>query len=265
VKIYFDMFYKLSWILTVISGLSSVYATFKVNVFFLFFFTLTTLIQLLGTYLFAKERDGIKIFAHYFSIVIIAMAFLISISLIELNAWEFVLYYAGYNLMVSFILNNYFKYFEGKNHLSKLLKTLNLNYFDFFDSQIHIRLFSNKKGITPKGINAVGAYSPAIQKDNELYVSGQIPINYETNEIPESFVEQAKQAMENLNRVLIAAGFTFKDVVQVSVFITDMSKFGEFNAIYETYFKKPYPARFVVEVAKLPKNVDVEISCIAKK
>ncbi|SHE67819.1 2-iminobutanoate/2-iminopropanoate deaminase [Marinitoga hydrogenitolerans DSM 16785] len=264
-KIYLDIFYKLSWMLTVITGFSSVISASRVNGFFLFFFTLTTLTLLFGTYLFSKEKDGLKIFAHYFSIVIISMAFLISISLIKLNIYVFILYFIGYNLMLSFILNNYFKYFEDKNNFSKLFRTLNLNYFDFFDTQIHIKLFNNKKGITPDGVSAVGPYSPALLKDNELYVSGQIPINFETNEIPESFVEQSKQAMENLKDVLNAAGFTFKDVVQVSVFITDMSKFGEFNAIYETYFKKPYPSRYVVEVSKLPKGVDVEIACIAKK
>ncbi|GAB6189986.1 hypothetical protein JCM30566_17280 [Marinitoga arctica] len=264
-KIYFDVFYKLSWILTFITGFSSVVSSLKVNGFFLFFFTLMTLIQLVGTYLFSKEKDGIKIFVHYFSIVILAMSFLISTSIIKMNVYVFILYFVFYNLMLSYILNNYFKFFEDKDHLSKLFKTLNLNYFDFFDTQIHIKLFNNKKGIIPKGVSAVGPYSPALLKDNELYVSGQIPINFETNEIPKSFVEQSKQAMENLKDVLSEAGFSFKDVVQVSVFITDMEKFGEFNAIYETYFKKPYPARFVVEVSKLPKGVDIEIACIAKK
>lgn len=264
-KIFLDMFYKLSWILTVITGFFSIATNSRVNGFFLLFFTITTLSQLIGTYLLAKEKDGLKIFVHYFTIVIIAMAFLISISLMKINIISFILYFIIYNLMLSFILNNYFLYFENKNHLSKLIKTLNLNYFDFFDSEIHIRLFNNKKAIIPKGVSAVGPYSPALQKDNELYVSGQIPINFETGEIPESFVEQSKQALENLKDVLNAAGYTFKDVVQVSVYITDMSKFGEFNAIYETYFKKPYPARFVVEVSKLPKDVNVEIACIAKK
>ncbi|WP_206076027.1 RidA family protein [Marinitoga lauensis] len=264
-KIYLDIFYKLSWILTAMTGFASVTTTQRVNVFFLFFFTLTTLTQLIGTYMLSKEKDGLKIFTHYFSIVIVAMAFLISISLIKMNVIAFILYFIIYNLMLSFVLNNYFIYFEDKNHLTKLIKTLNLNYFDFFDTQIHIKLFNNKKAIIPEGVSAVGPYSPALQKENELYVSGQIPINFETGEIPESFVEQSKQAMENLKDVLNAAGFSFKDIVQVSVYITDMSKFGEFNAIYETYFKKPYPARFVVEVSKLPKGVDVEIACIAKK
>ncbi|KAF2955309.1 hypothetical protein AS160_10735 [Marinitoga sp. 38H-ov] len=128
-----------------------------------------------------------------------------------------------------------------------------------------MKLFENKKSIIPNGVKAIGPYSPALQKDNELYVSGQIPINFETGEIPETFVEQSKQVMENLKDVLKTAGFTFKDIVQVSVFITDMSKFNEFNAIYESYFDKPYPARFVVEVSKLPKGVDIEVACIAKK
>ncbi|MBM7559084.1 Rid family detoxifying hydrolase [Marinitoga litoralis] len=264
-KIYFDMFYKLSWILTVLTGFSSVATTQKVNVFFLFFFTITTLTQLIGTYLFSKEKDGLKVLIHYFSIILISMSFLISVSLIKLNVISFVVYFIIYNLMLSFILNNYFKHFEDKDYLYSLLKNLNLNYFDFFDTQIHIRLFSNKKSIIPNGVSAVGPYSPALKKDNELYVSGQIPINFETGEIPESFVEQSKQVMENLKNILNASGFSFKDIVQVSVFITDMSKFNEFNTIYETYFKKPYPARFVVEVSKLPKGVDVEVSCIAKK
>ncbi|KLO24980.1 MULTISPECIES: RidA family protein [unclassified Marinitoga] len=264
-KLYLDIFYKLSWILTVITGFSSVITNSKVNGFFLFFFTITTLTQLLGTYLFSKEKDGLKIFTHYFSIVIVATAFLISVSLMKSNVFSFIIYYISYNLMLSFILNNYFKYFEDKDNLLKLIKFLNLNYFDLFDTQLHIKLFNNKKGITPDTVSPVGPYSPGLLKDNELYISGQIPVNYETNEIPESFVEQVKLVMENLKKILNTAGFTFKDVVQVSVFVTDISKFKEFNIVYETYFKKPYPARFVVEVSKLPKNVDIEISCIAKK
>ncbi|AEX84872.1 endoribonuclease L-PSP, putative [Marinitoga piezophila KA3] len=265
-KFYIDVAYKLSWILTFIIGFSGVSTSSGVTGFFLFFFTLTTLILLTGTYLFSRTKDGLHTIIHYFSMIVIASAYMISMSLIKLNVYTFTVYYMLYNVLYAFILNNYFKYFEEKDHLKDLLKTLNLSYFDYFDGhQMRLKLFNNKKSVTPKNFSAVGPYSHAILKDDELFISGQLPINYETGEIPESFVEQTKQVMENIKTILKSSGFSLKDVVQVQVFLTDMSKFNEFNVVYENYFKKIYPARFVIEVSKLPKDAMVEIACIAKK
>ena len=97
-----------------------------------------------------------------------------------------------------------------------------------------------------------------------LFISGQIPINPETGELIKGDIkEQARQAIENLIAVLEAAGAKVKDVAKVNVYLDDINDFGEFNKVYEEYFGKSKPARAVVQVAKLPKNVKIEIEAIA--
>ncbi len=119
----------------------------------------------------------------------------------------------------------------------------------------------SKKLIVPTdGPPAVGPYSPAVAANGFLFVSGQIPLNPQTGELMlDSFESQARQTLDNLKRVIEAGGAALNDVVKVTIFVTDLSKFGELNAIYEEYFGDCKPARATVEVAALPKGVDVEM------
>lgn len=112
----------------------------------------------------------------------------------------------------------------------------------------------------------IGPYSQAVLSGNTLYVSGQIALDAETGElINENITEETHAVMKNLEAVLRAAGFSFSDVVKCTIFIKSMDAFGAINEAYGQYFKSNPPARETVEVSKLPKNVNVEISCIAVK
>ncbi|WP_299064089.1 RidA family protein [uncultured Polaribacter sp.] len=125
-----------------------------------------------------------------------------------------------------------------------------------------------KKIITTlKAPAPIGPYNQAILSGNTLYTSGQIAINPDNGELVlASIKEETKQVMENLKEVLAAAEMTFENVIKTSIFISDMNNFGEINAVYGTYFnEKTAPARETVEVANLPKFVNVEISAIAVK
>ncbi|QNM06360.1 RidA family protein [Qiania dongpingensis] len=118
---------------------------------------------------------------------------------------------------------------------------------------------------TDKAPAAIGPYSQAIEANGFVFASGQIPVNPATGEIPEGIEAQARQAMENVVNLLAAAGTTAENVVKTSVFIKDMNDFGKVNAIYAEYFKEECPARACVEVARLPKDVLVEVEAIAVK
>ena len=98
-----------------------------------------------------------------------------------------------------------------------------------------------------------------------LYASGQIPINPATGEIVEGIEAQTKQALTNVKGIVEAAGLTMSDIVKTSVFIKDMNDFGKINEIYATFFEEPYPARSCVEVARLPKDVLIEVEIIAAR
>jgi 2-iminobutanoate/2-iminopropanoate deaminase len=112
----------------------------------------------------------------------------------------------------------------------------------------------------------IGPYNQAIKAGDTLYVSGQIAIDPNTNEIKiDNLNEETHQVLNNLKAVVEAGGFNLSDVVKCSIFISDMNNFSEINAIYGEYFSNNHPARETVEVACLPKNVNVEISCIAVK
>ncbi len=113
----------------------------------------------------------------------------------------------------------------------------------------------------------IGPYNQAILTGNMLYTSGQIAINPKTNELEtENVEEETKLVMENLRAILEEAGMTFENVIKTSIFISDMNNFGKINAVYGTYFNpETAPARETVEVANLPKFVNVEISAIAVK
>lgn len=119
-----------------------------------------------------------------------------------------------------------------------------------------------ESGNAPK---AIGPYSQAVLVDDTLYVSGNIPVNPATGDVADGIVNQSKQVFENMKAVLNEAGMGFENVVKTTAFLTDLSNFATFNDIYASYFVAPYPARCCVEVSKLPKNVLVEVECIAKK
>lgn len=112
----------------------------------------------------------------------------------------------------------------------------------------------------------IGPYSQAILAGNILFVSGQIAIHKTSGNLVMGNIEdETTQVMTNLGEVLKAAGLTFKDVVKCTIFLKDMGDFPKVNEIYGDYFKEVPPARETVQVARLPKDVNVEISCIAVK
>ncbi|HLF51374.1 RidA family protein [Flavobacterium sp.] len=120
---------------------------------------------------------------------------------------------------------------------------------------------------TDKAPAPIGPYNQAVLVGNTLYTSGQIAINPATGTLVLDTIEtETKQVMENLKAVLEAAEMTFDDVVKTSIFIMDMNDFGKINTVYGSYFnEKTAPARETVQVACLPKNVNIEITMIAIK
>ncbi len=119
---------------------------------------------------------------------------------------------------------------------------------------------------TDKAPAAIGPYSQAIEVNGMVYTSGVIPIDPATGElVGGSAAQQAKQALGNLKNLLEAAGTSMEKVVKTVVFIKDMDEFGSINEVYGTYFPEPYPARSCVEVARLPKDVAIEIEAVAVK
>jgi 2-iminobutanoate/2-iminopropanoate deaminase len=120
---------------------------------------------------------------------------------------------------------------------------------------------------TDKAPAPIGPYNQAVLVDNTLYTSGQIALNPATMELVLDTIEiETTQVMENMKAVLEAANMTFADVVKASIFISDMNNFAKINTVYGSYFdEKTAPARETVQVAKLPRNVNVEISMIAIK
>ena len=119
---------------------------------------------------------------------------------------------------------------------------------------------------SPNAPAPIGPYSQAIQTGNMLFVSGQIAIQQSTgNMITGNIDDETHQVMKNLQEVLRAGGFEFEHVAKTTIFLKDMGNFPKVNAVYGSYFTSEPPARETVEVSKLPKDVNVEISCIAVK
>jgi len=114
---------------------------------------------------------------------------------------------------------------------------------------------------------AIGPYSQALKVGNTLYLSGQIPIDPKTNQISShsSIEDQTKLVLENLKAVLAANGMTMNDVVSTTVFLKDLNDFTKMNIVYGGYFTQKHPARSTVQVARLPRDVSIEISAIAVK
>jgi 2-iminobutanoate/2-iminopropanoate deaminase len=117
---------------------------------------------------------------------------------------------------------------------------------------------------TPNAPAAIGPYSQAIMAGNTLYLAGQIAIDPATNQVKSGTIEEeTKLVLENLKAVLEAAGMTMANVVSTTVFMTDLNEFPRMNAVYATYFPQNPPARATVQVARLPRDVKVEIAAIA--
>jgi 2-iminobutanoate/2-iminopropanoate deaminase len=117
---------------------------------------------------------------------------------------------------------------------------------------------------TSKAPAPIGPYSQAVLSGDTLYMSGAIAINPANGELILSDIkEETKQVMENIQAILSEAGMDFSNIVKASIFISDMNNFGLINEVYGSYFEKDFPARETVQVARLPKDVNVEISVIA--
>ena len=116
----------------------------------------------------------------------------------------------------------------------------------------------------PDAPKAMGAYSPAIKAGNLLFISGQIPIDPTTGNLIEGDIAaQAEQVMRNLTALLRAAGAGFTNVVRTTVYLADMNDFNGMNEVYSRYIVDPAPSRATVQVARLPRDVKIEIDAIA--
>jgi 2-iminobutanoate/2-iminopropanoate deaminase len=123
----------------------------------------------------------------------------------------------------------------------------------------------SRTAFAAKGAVSVGPYSHAVASEGHLFLSGQTPIDSDTGKLVTGDIgDQTKQCFKNLFAVLEAAGLTPDHVVKCNVFLTDMANFKAMNAVYETMFEAPYPARTTIGVAALPLGADVEIEMIAK-
>jgi 2-iminobutanoate/2-iminopropanoate deaminase len=117
---------------------------------------------------------------------------------------------------------------------------------------------------TEKGPKAIGPYSQAIEAGDLLFLSGQIPIDPKTGELIMGDIrKQTQQVLENIKGILESQGRGMEDVVKVTIFLKDMGNFSQVNEVYATYFPSSPPARSTVEVAKLPRDVDIEIEATA--
>lgn len=116
---------------------------------------------------------------------------------------------------------------------------------------------------TNKAPEAIGAYSQAIKSGDFLFISGQIPLNPETMEIENSsFEESAYRVISNLENICLEAGASLNDIVKLNIYLIDLENFASLNKVMEEKFSKPFPARATVEVARLPKNVTIEVDAI---
>ncbi len=112
---------------------------------------------------------------------------------------------------------------------------------------------------------AIGPYSQAVEAGGFIFTAGQIPVDPRTGNIPEGITAQTKQSLSNVEAILVSAGLSLKDVVKVTVFLQDMNMFGSMNEVYSEFFKDEHPARSAVEVARLPKDVLIEIEAVAAR
>lgn len=119
---------------------------------------------------------------------------------------------------------------------------------------------------SPAAPAPIGPYNHAVKFGNMLFVSGQIPFDQQKDELVDSGIQdETRQCLENVKAILDTAGYGFEHVVKATIFITDMGQFSMINEVYATYFTENEPARECVQVAALPRGVNVEISVIAAK
>ncbi len=118
---------------------------------------------------------------------------------------------------------------------------------------------------SPLAPAAIGPYSQATEAAGLVFVSGQLPIDAATGDMPEGIEAQARQSLLNIQHILEAAGLNMSHIVKTTVYLQDMSLFGSMNAVYATFFEGDYPARAAFAVKALPKDALVEIECIAAR
>jgi len=148
----------------------------------------------------------------------------------------------------------------------KLISTIGFGIFIFAAAGTAAAQDSGKKVIsTPNAPEAIGPYSQAVKAGKTVYLAGQIAIDPKTKQLMSnaSIEDQTKLVLENLQAVLAADGLTMDHVVSTTVFLKDLNEFGKMNEVYATFFKTAAPARATVEVARLPRDVKVEIAAIA--
>lgn len=123
-----------------------------------------------------------------------------------------------------------------------------------------------KKIFLPEGITVVGPYSPAVEANGLIFFSGQIPIDSDTGKIVEGDIKiQTQQCLNNLSKLLFAAGVNADNIVKSTVYLTDIKNFAAVNEVYGDFFDEPYPARTAIAVSALPLGADVEIEVVASR
>jgi len=123
-----------------------------------------------------------------------------------------------------------------------------------------------KKTIVTNGAPAaIGPYSQAVELNGTVFVSGQLPVNPATGEMPQGIEAQTRRALENIGAILEAAGLTYNDVVKTTVLLADMADFAAMNAVYAEFFTQDKPARVCFQAAALPKNALIEIDAVSGK
>jgi len=118
---------------------------------------------------------------------------------------------------------------------------------------------------SPKAPAAIGPYSQAVELNGTLFISGQLPVNPATGDIPEGIEAQTRQSLSNIGAILEEAGMGFNDVVKTCVLLNDIADFGKMNAVYAEFFPNDKPARVCYQAAALPKGALVEIDAVAGK
>ena len=116
---------------------------------------------------------------------------------------------------------------------------------------------------TENAPQAIGPYSQAVKSGNFMFISGQIPLNPKTGDLISGTIQdEANQVLDNITSICEAAGCGLKDIVKITIFLTDLNNFAEVNEVMKNYFVEPYPARATIEVSGLPLGVNVEIEAI---
>lgn len=119
---------------------------------------------------------------------------------------------------------------------------------------------------TPSAAKALGPYNHVVESDGWLYISGQIPLNPETNDIVAGGIEaQASQVLDNIEALLADVNLSTDNIVKTTIYLTDLGDFATVNEVYAGRFRAPYPARATVEIAGLPKGARIEIDAVARR